>query len=55
MKEASETGHWLELLYRTNLINKGKFKALDDQCTLIRVMLITSRKTAKSNPNKSDS
>lgn len=49
LKEASETGYWLELLYRTNYINEMTFKRLDSKCTTIRVMLITSCKTAKEN------
>ncbi len=43
LKEASETGYWLELLFRTNYI--------DEQCTSIRVMLITSCKTVKNKEN----
>lgn len=49
LKEASETGYWLELLYRTNYIDEIKFKELDSKCTTIRVMLIASCKTAKEN------
>ena len=49
LKEASETGYWLELLYRTNYIDKSKYQSLNDQCTAIRVMLIASCKTAKEN------
>ena len=49
LKEASETGYWLELLYRTEYIDKAAFKELSDQCTSIRVMLIASCKTAKQN------
>ncbi len=49
LKEASETGYWLELLYRTNYIDENKFKFLDSKCTTIRVMLIASCKTAKEN------
>ena len=49
LKEASETGYWLELLYRTNYIDESTFKSLNDQCTSIRVLLIASCKTAKSN------
>ncbi len=49
LKEASETGYWLELLYRTGYIDESRFKALNDQCTSIRVMLITSCRTAKQN------
>ena len=50
LKEASETGYWLELLYKTNYINEEKYKSLNDQCTSIRVMLVASCRTAKSNP-----
>ena len=32
LKEASETGYWLELLYKTNYISEEKFKALDSAC-----------------------
>ena len=49
LKEASETGYWLELLHRTNYINDQQYKALSDKCAAIRVMLITSCKTAKSS------
>ena len=47
LKEASETGYWLELLYRTNYIDEQTFKALSSKCTSLRVMLIASCKTAK--------
>ena len=47
LKEASETGYWLELLYRTDYIDESTFHSLDEQCTSIRVMLIASCKTAK--------
>jgi len=49
LKEASETGYWLELLYRTEYIDQSLFKALSEQCTSIRVMLIASCRTAKKN------
>ena len=49
LKEASETDYWLELLYRTNYIDEQAYKALREQCTSIRVMLIASCKTAKSD------
>ena len=51
LKEASETGYWLELLHRTNYIDEARYKALSDQCTSIRVMLIASCRTAKQNNN----
>ena len=49
LKAASETGYWLELLHRTNYIDEARYKALSDQCTSIRVMLIASCRTAKQN------
>ena len=49
LKEASETGYWLELLYKTKYIDEQIFKALSSKCTSLRVMLIASCKTAKEN------
>ena len=47
LKEASETGYWLEFLYRTDYIDEQTYKALSSQCTTIRVMLISSCRTVK--------
>ena len=47
LKEASETGYWLELLYRTKYIDEKIFKSLSSKCTSLRAMLIASCKTAK--------
>ena len=49
LKEASETGYWLELLFRTNYIDEQTFKSLSSQCAYLRVMLISSCKTVKQN------
>ena len=49
LKEASETGYWLELLHRTNYIDEARYKELSEGCTSIRVMLIASCRTAKQN------
>ena len=49
IKEANETGYWLELLYRTNYITETEYKNLESACTSIRVMLIASINTAKEN------
>lgn len=51
LKEANETGYWLELLFKTNYINQEEFRLLDASCTSIRVMLISSINTAKSKTN----
>ena len=49
LKEASETGYWLELLYRTSYIDKTTFKILSSKCTSLKVLPIASCKTAKEN------
>lgn len=49
LKEANETGYWLELLHRTNYISDSEYKALDASCASLRVMLISSIRTAKEN------
>ncbi len=33
LKEANETGYWLELLHRTNYIDDQAFKTLSSKCT----------------------
>ena len=47
LKEASETGYWLELLHRTHYITDAQYKSLSDQCATLRVLLIASCRTAK--------
>ena len=49
LKEASETGYWLELLRRTNYIDEQSYKLFSAKCTSLRVMLIASCRTAKEN------
>ena len=51
LKEANETGYWLELLYRTNYLSEAEFKSMDSACASIRVMLIASINTAKGKQN----
>ena len=48
LKEASETGYWLELLYRTKYIDEQTHKTLSAKCTSLRAMLIASCRTARS-------
>ena len=52
LKEANETGYWLELLNKTGYLSKDEYKAFDTACTSIRVMLISSINTAKGNSEK---
>lgn len=49
LKEANETGYWLELLFQTQYISEEEYNELDSLCTSIRVLLISSCKTAKEN------
>ena len=49
LKEANETGYWLDLLFRTGYIDAQQFRVLSQRCTSLRVMLIASCKTAKEN------
>ena len=49
LKEANETGYWLELLYKTNYIDNEEYKALEANCKSLRAMLVASINTAKNN------
>lgn len=49
LKEANETGYWLELLYKTNYIDKESFEDLNKLCATIRILLISSINTAKKS------
>ena len=49
LKEANETGYWPDLLYRTDYLPESEYSALNSACASIRVMLISSIKTAKQN------
>ncbi len=51
LKEASETGKWLEMLYKTEYIDMTTYKKLDKLCSTIRILLIASIKTAKNHQN----
>ena len=49
LKEASETGYWLELLHRTGYLDDTAYQPLQTQCATLRVMLVASCRTAKKN------
>ena len=49
LKEANETGYWLELLYKTEYIDEQTYKSLCSACTSLRLMLISSINTSKAN------
>ena len=52
LKEANETGKWLEMLLKTEYIDEETYKSIDKTCSTIRILLIASIKTAKSKLNK---
>ena len=49
LKEANETGYWLELLYKTEYIDEHNYKVFNAACTSLRVMLISSLNTSRQN------
>ncbi len=49
LKEANETGYWLELLYKTNYIGEEQYIFLESKCKSLRAMLVSSINTAKND------
>ena len=49
LKEANETGYWLELLYKTNYISEEQYNLFEAKCKSLRAMLVSSINTAKNN------
>lgn len=49
LKEASETGYWLDLLHISGYIDDERYRSLSESCTSIRVLLVASCRTAKQN------
>ncbi len=47
LKEACETGKWLEMLYKTDDIDEATYKKINKTCSTIRILLIASIKTIK--------
>ncbi|MBQ8314027.1 MAG: four helix bundle protein [Clostridia bacterium] len=47
LKEANETGYWLELLFKTEYISEEEYRTLEGACARIRVMLVSSIRTAR--------
>ncbi|MBR2445973.1 MAG: four helix bundle protein [Clostridia bacterium] len=52
LKEANETGYWLELLYRTGYISTEQYDHLESKCKSLRAMLVASINTAKNHSDK---
>ena len=49
LKEANETGYWLELLFKTNYIDNEQYSFLESKCKSLRAILVASINTAKEN------
>ena len=49
LKEANETSYWLLLLFKTNYIVPAEYDRLESLCRELRITLISSINTAKSN------
>ena len=49
LKEANETGYWINLLKRTQYIDDATYEKIDGLCRQLRIMFIASIKTVKSN------
>lgn len=49
LKECYETERWLETLFKSQLIDENYYKTIQILCGKIRILLITSCKTVKSN------
>ena len=48
LKEAFETGRWLQMIKDAALIDENTFSIIDKKCTKIRVLLIASIRTLKA-------
>ena len=54
LKECSETGFWIELLYRKNKLSDEQYKFLNNTRGKIQRMLVASITTAKNNANNKE-
>jgi four helix bundle protein len=51
LKEANETEYWLELLLRTEYINRSQYDNINKDCIEVNRLLISIIKTSKNNSN----
>ena len=52
LKEANETSYWLLLLIKTDILSRNEYERLENLCREIRITLIASVNTAKTNSAK---
>ena len=48
LKEAAETGYWLDLLEETDYITQEQYKSVKADCDELAKMLVSTLNTAKS-------
>lgn len=48
LKEANETGYWLELLYKANYIDEEQYNLFESKFKSLLAMLVASINTAKN-------
>lgn len=48
LKESAETSYWLELLYKTNYLSPKEYENINNDCTEITKMLVSTIKTMKN-------
>ena len=51
LKEANETGYWLELLYKANYIDEEQYNLFESKFKSLLAMLVASINTAKNKNN----
>lgn len=49
LKEANETENWLDLIYKSNMLNDEKYKLLKAKIVNIKILLIKSINTLKAS------
>ena len=49
LKEANESEYWINLLYKTNILNSEQFQSLENDCKELIKLLTSILKSLKSN------
>ncbi|MCR5362187.1 MAG: four helix bundle protein [Bacteroidales bacterium] len=52
LKEAEETGYWLELLFETEFIDQNMYESIYADCEEIIKLLVSSTKTIKAGKSR---
>ena len=52
LKECAETKYWLEILHETDHLSDSEFNSINDDCTELIKLLISTTKTTRQNELK---